>query len=210
MKRIFFVFMCLMLITCFAGCDENQERININFIVYGESYLVEIDKGNSISKDIIPIGNNKEVIELYYDEAFTYKYDNEKIYNNITIYIKQMAENNLSKEIETKIKESYILNFCDKETKINEIIVERYYGNYNGFEVILIKELYKGDNGWDRDIIINNVVFHYAFGNREILLWTGKEFLTLDVAFEKKIITVDDLIKISEIHNKNFPGGDDE
>ena len=77
MKKLFVVFMSLMFIMCLAGCGEKKEKININFIIDGKSHLVEIDKGTSISKDIIPLSNEEEVVELYYDENMINKYNDE-------------------------------------------------------------------------------------------------------------------------------------
>lgn len=93
MKKIFLVFMSLMFIMCLFGCGENQDKINIDIIIDGKSHLVEIDKGTSISKDIIPLSNEEEVVELYYDENMVKKYSNEKIYTDTRIYIKTLKSN---------------------------------------------------------------------------------------------------------------------
>lgn len=76
MKKVFLVFMSLMFIMCLAGCGEKEEKINIDFIIDGKSHLVEIDKGTSISNDMIPLSNEEEVIGLYYDENMMNKYVN--------------------------------------------------------------------------------------------------------------------------------------
>lgn len=109
---------------------------------------------------------------------------------------------NLSIKIENEIKHAYVLDFCKDSKNVNDIIIENYYGNYNGYEVVLIKDLKKGDSGVFRNVIIEDFIFCYPFGNREMLLWTGEDFLTLDVAFEKGFIHKDDLEKIFEIYTR--------
>lgn len=92
MKRIIYAFICLMIAFCLVSCNEKDDKININFIIEGKSYVVEIDKGTSISKDIIPLNNGDEVIELYYDEKMENKYNKEIINNDLIIYVNKMPE----------------------------------------------------------------------------------------------------------------------
>lgn len=113
MKKLFVVFMSLMFIMCLAGCGEKKEKINIDFIIDGKSHLVEIDKDTSISKDIIPLSNVEEVVELYYDENMINKYNDEKIENDIKIYVKI----NSNKSIENELK-NYIAQFDLNDKKI--------------------------------------------------------------------------------------------
>ena len=69
------------------GGNKN-EKINVNFIVEGESYLVKLDKGTSISKEIIPLTNKDLVVELYYDEDMENEYNFENIERDTLIYMK--------------------------------------------------------------------------------------------------------------------------
>lgn len=88
MKKLFLVFMSLMFIMCLVGCDDSQDKITVNFIIDGKSHLVEIDKDTSINKEIIPLSNNEQIIELYYDADFSTSYEDEKISENTDIYVK--------------------------------------------------------------------------------------------------------------------------
>lgn len=106
MKKVFLVFMSLMFIMCLVGCGEKEEKINIDFIIDGKSHLVEIDKGTSISNDMIPLSNEEEVIGLYYDENMMNKYVNELVEQNIKLYVKLKECSNMinnGKKIEYKI-----------------------------------------------------------------------------------------------------------
>lgn len=204
MKRVFLVFMSLMFIMCLAGCGEKKEKISIDFIIDGKSYLVEIDKGTSISKDIIPLSNDDETVELYYDENMKNKYNDEKIENDTKIFVKNgnSIENiSLNEEIEVDIKKSYILNYCNNEIGLDDIKIEEYYGLYNDYYAILIKELNKGDSGALRDVVIAGITFKYPFSNREILLWKDDKFVSLVEAYEDGLIQIDDLIKIHKMFN---------
>lgn len=108
----------------------------------------------------------------------------------------------LPKKVENEIKLSYLKWLNKTEYNVEDIIIENYFGNYNDNEVMLIKEVNKGDSGIQKDVVINGIVFSYPFGNREILLWNGSDFFTLSEAFEKNIINNEDLIKIHKLYNK--------
>lgn len=91
MKKVFIFFMCLMFIMCLTGCSEKEKKINIDFIIDGKSHLVEINKGTSISKDIIPLSNEEEVVELYYDENMENEYDSKVLNEDSKMYVKNMG-----------------------------------------------------------------------------------------------------------------------
>lgn len=125
MKKLFLVFMSMMLISCLVGCSINYEKVNINFIIDGKSHLVEIDKGGVISKDMIPL-EYKENVELYYDEEMLNIYNYDKVYNNITIYVK-IKENIIAKlNCELYYNISYLFKDSFKEEHITRGVV------YNG------------------------------------------------------------------------------
>ena len=112
MKKVFLVFMSLMFIMCLAGCGEKEEKINIDFIINGKSYLVEIDKGTLISKDIIPLSNEEEVVELYYDENMENEYDSKVLNEDSKMYVKNMGEEKLYNEV----CEAYLNEIKEKGT----------------------------------------------------------------------------------------------
>lgn len=96
MKKIILFLISLMIMNCLVGCGMNHEKVNVNFIIDGQSHLVEIDKGEVISKDIIPLSDKYNVIELYYDEEMENIYNYDKVYNDILIYVK-IKENMVAK-----------------------------------------------------------------------------------------------------------------
>lgn len=142
MKRLFLAFMSLMFIICLAGCNESKEKVNIDFIIDGESHLVQIDKGSSISKDIIPLSNKEEVVKLYYDEDYKNEYNFEIIDYDTVFYIK----------------------LTDKELK--QIIIDNSY--LSGIHTIIINEsLYSSS----LKIITNeemNVIFEEFFVGKKL------------------------------------------
>ena len=119
-----------------------------------------------------------------------------KQYN--TMYLENL---DIKEEIELEIKKSYISNFCNSEIGLDEIKIERYYGYYNNYYAILIKELNKGDTGALKDVVIEDLTFSYPYSNREILLWKSGEFVNLTKAYENGLIQKDDLIKINQMFN---------
>ncbi|MBO7086072.1 MAG: hypothetical protein J6W25_03045 [Bacilli bacterium] len=109
-------------------------------------------------------------------------------------------DNYIKKEYD--IKQSYVDAYLSGNYPAGRVLIEKYYGNYNGYDVVLIKLADYGDTGMTKDVVIGNVTFHYLFSNREILLWTGNIFYKLSEAYEKGLVTEEDLTLISEYHNK--------
>lgn len=198
MKKLLIFLINLVCAIFLIACSNEQKKINVNFVFEENHYILQIEKGSSINKDIYFFAEEIESIELYYDKEYIGKYDGENIYKDITIYVKKTGC--LNEEIEMALKKSYILNFCNNEIGIEEIQIEKYYGNYKDNIVVLIKELNKGDSGMIKEVIIDDIVFRYPFENREILLWTREEFLPLKEAYEIGLISKIDLVEINEIY----------
>lgn len=91
MKNILLLFMSLVFIICLVGCS-GKKKCTIDFIINGKSYSVKIDKGASISEDIIPLSNDQEVVELYYDEKMIVYYNNEPVEEDLKIYVNKMSK----------------------------------------------------------------------------------------------------------------------
>lgn len=119
-------------------------------------------------------------------------------------YRKETNKISLSDEIMVKIKQGYVDLILNKDIPIDNVTIEVYYGQYHNYEVVLIKELNKGDTGVEKTVDIEGITFQYSFGNREILLWNGIEFYNLLEAFEHKLIFKEDLEKIKNIHDGIF------
>ena len=134
------------------------------------------------------------ILELSKDEVN--KFDGIRIFKDA-----EQIMSGLNFEIELNIKNSYISNYCSDEIGLAEIIIEKYYGCYNNYYAILIKELNKGDTGVLKDVIIEGLTFKYPFGNRGILLWKSDEFISLEKAYENGLIQKDELIKIHQMFN---------
>lgn len=130
MKKLFLIFMSLMFVICFAGCSMNHEKVNINFIIDGQSHLVKIDKGGVISNDIIPLSQEYTVVALYYDEEMTNIYNYDKVNNDILIYVK-IKENIVAKlncelyyNISYLLKDTFIEEHITKGVEYNGILYE--------------------------------------------------------------------------------------
>ena len=121
--------------------------------------------------------------------------------NQSTMEENNLENHDLKEEITLNIKNSYILNFCNNDIGLDEILIEEYYGCYNNYYVVLIKELNKGDTGALRDVVIGDLTFKYPFSNRGILLWKSGEFISLEKGYENGLIQKEDLIKIHQTFN---------
>ena len=110
-----------------------------------------------------------------------------------------LEDGTIKPEIELDIKRSYISTFCNNEVGLDEIIIEGYYGCYNNYHAVLIKEVNKGDTDAIMDIVIGGLTFQYPYSNRSILLWKAGEFISLAEGYENGLIKKDSLTKIHQM-----------
>ena len=198
MKKLFVVFMSLMFTMCLAGCGEKEEKVNIDFIIDGKSHLVEIDKGTSISKDIIPLSNEEEVVELYYDENMENEYDGKVLNEDFIIYVKTDIKINddMIKEIKSKYVSEYLLKYNDNAS-IDEVHIDKFYGVYNNAYVLIMSNDYVEY----LNVITDEVVLNYRFkypNNNVIKVYYDDSFYTLTSAYLNNILSKDDITHIYE------------
>lgn len=199
MKKIIVLFMMLILSIAIVGCN-NKEKVNVNFIIDDNAVLVQLDKGSVITKDIVPLTkeNKQTEIKLYYDAKKKKEYNNEKIESDITIYVKEEVV--LDEETEKYIKQCYInsLNSSETPVSIDKIVIEKYYGCYNGAYVAL---LIRTDCMYLEVITSERVggrVFIYPTSN-PIKVFYNESVYFLTTAYLHDILSSDDIEQIYKI-----------
>ena len=196
MKKVFLVFMSLMFIICLAGCRE--EKIKIDFIIDGKSNIVEIDDGTSITKDIIPLSNEEEVVELYYDENMENEYDNKPIKEDTKIYVKILNEKKEKIKIDFIIDGKSNIVEIDKGTSISKDIIPLS----NEEEVVELYYDENMENEYDNKPIKEDMKIYVKIlnENKDEYQPIGK-FYTLQEAYIEEFITVEELQIIAKYHN---------
>ncbi len=201
MKKIIVLFMLLILSIAIVGCNNKEKvNVNVNFIIDDNAVLVQLDKGSVITKDIVPLTqeNKQTEIKLYYDAKKKKEYNNEKIESDITIYVKEEVV--LDEETEKYIKQCYINNLNSSETpvSIDKIVIEKYYGCYNGAYVAL---LIRTDCMYLEVITSERVggrVFIYPTSN-PIKVFYNESVYFLTTAYLHDILSSDDIEQIYKI-----------
>ena len=201
MKKIIVLFMMLILSIAIVGCNNKEKvNVNVNFIIDDNAVLVQLDKGSVITKDIVPLTqeNKQTEIKLYYDEKYEREYNNEKIESDITIYVKEEVV--LDEETEKYIKQCYInsLNSSETPVSIDKIVIEKYYGCYNGAYVAL---LIRTDCMYLEVITSERVggrVFIYPTSN-PIKVFYNESVYFLTTAYLHDILSSDDIEQIYKI-----------
>lgn len=200
MKKVFLVFMSLIFIMCLAGCSEKEEKINIDFIIDGKSHLVEINKGTSISKDIIPLSNEEEVVELYYDENMENEYVGKVLNEDSKMYVKNMGEEKLYNEVCEAYLNKFIKPIRENST-VEDVWVFEYLGTYGDSYVAVILDrqncLFTEQ---EHMMKIENLEFAYSNGYL-IYVYSNGIFLILDEAYKNNIISYNQLV---QIYNKYY------
>lgn len=201
MKKIIVLFMMLILSIAIVGCNNKEKvNVNVNFIIDDNAVLVQLDKGSVITKDIVPLTqeNKQTEIKLYYDAKKKKEYNNEKIESDITIYVKEEVV--LDEETEKYIKQCYInsLNSSETPVSIDKIVIEKYYGCYNGAYVAL---LIRTDCMYLEVITSERIggrVFIYPTSN-PIKVFYNESVYFLTTAYLHDILSSDDIEQIYKI-----------
>jgi len=145
-----------MLTNVFIG--NINKKVSINFIIEGTSYIVKINRGSSISKDIIPLSNKNYVVKLYYDEEDKIEYNNEGVKEGTTIFV----DTNISLESAKPVvqiltlQEAYNKNILTKEDlyQIQYNINDYCYGDTY---MNIIKGIYTCE--WISEDLIRQIVY---------------------------------------------------
>lgn len=200
MKKVFLVFMNLMFIMCLVGCGEEKEKINIDFIIDGKSHLVEIDKGTSISNDIIPLSNEEVVVKLYYDENMENEYDSKVLNEDSKMYVKNMGEEKLYNEVCEAYLNKFIKPIRENST-VEDVWVFEYLGTYGDSYVAVILDRQNCLFTEQEYVMkIENLEFPYSNGYL-IYAYNNGTFLILDEAYKNNIISYNQLV---QIYNKYY------
>ncbi len=194
MKKIFVVFMCLILIMCLIGCDGNQENDNIKNEL--TQYVNNLSKSELIKNDMKYVTNLIDSV----DKIKNVKEEKNKIIEEVETQINKVI---LTKEIEKTIIEDF--NSYEHKGKYGYVIYPnaRCYGIYNKAVVMFI--LLPGDV--EKNINVEGINFYYP-SDFEILLWHEHSFYSFDNSYDvetimkKEILNVEDINLIKDIHEQ--------
>lgn len=203
MKRIIVLFMMLILSVVLVGCNnesEKEEKVNINFIIDGESHIVEIDKGISIRKDIIPLNNKEDVVEVYYDEDMEKEYDGNVLNEDTKMYVKSLGEEKLYNEV----CEAYFNKFIKpkrENSTVDDVWVFEYLGTYGDSYVAVILDR---QNCRFTDVVyvmgIENLEFAYSNGYL-IYVYNNGKLMQLGMAYANNLLSYENIV---QIHNNYY------
>ena len=111
-----------------------------------------------------------------------------------------LGASTLTEEKLLEIKQAYVDRTRPWGVKEN-IALLRYYGNFNGAEVVLLKDkTVKDDNKFTQQQV-SRYVFNYTSSQREILVYHNSQLLTLQQAFEQNVLYYYDIGFIVRCYN---------
>lgn len=85
-KMLLLIFMLFFGLSLF-GCNAKNKSVKVNFIINGENHPVLLKTGEAINKELVPVDQEKNGVKLYFDEEFSKEYNNQKITQDLTIYV---------------------------------------------------------------------------------------------------------------------------
>lgn len=200
MKKVFMLLIVMLFGFGLVGCNESQDKINVDFIIDNKSHLVVIDKGTSISKDIIPLSNDEEVVELYYDENMENKYDDSILNEDSKMYVKNMGEEKLYKEVCKAYFDKFIKPVRENSS-VEDVWIFEYLGTYGDSYVAIIIDR-QNCVFTEEEYVMTIGNFEFAYSNGYLIyVYSKGTFLSLDVAYINNIISYEQL---SHIYNKYY------
>ncbi len=134
--------------------------------------------------------------------------DEIRIYSEDVIYnLKDAYETVIDYEDLVNIKNNYWFSMLkDKLYKSyldvydKELDLQYYYGTYSDDALAILDNFYS--TGETHEKVYGDITISYLDDN-EILIYHKNNFYSLDFALSNEIITLDDVYKIAQIHNKN-------
>jgi len=131
-------------------------------------------------------------------------------------------EEDIDQETERRIRQDFWdlthrdIPDTDRSLRVDDVVIKAYYGNYNGSIPVIIGynsddvdedkyPMYQG--GSKRSVEVTTVVANVAFRSSmdiSIFIWKEGRFYLLREAYNFGLLTVEDLRKIADLHNKIF------
>lgn len=111
-------------------------------------------------------------------------------------YKLEMPSQALLKQLKKEYVSFHKYNGFDPPT----IHLQYWYGSYGNVHFVMIDDEEYHDSLWSCEVA--GYVFNYLYGN-QITVWVNGQFLHLDEAYDKGLITEDMIKKIAEINNNN-------
>lgn len=145
MKKNLLLTIIILMLLSLTGCSLNN-KVNVNFILDGTNNIVKIKKDSVIENDIIPYSSDNS-FELYYDEYFDEKYNNDIISDDTDIYVKEIYINKIYVKVVVNYEKQNIIidknssfTFEDLPEQYKNIFIGCYYDSdytrrYNGEEL---------------------------------------------------------------------------
>lgn len=106
----------------------------------------------------------------------------------------------LSEKKEMQIKEDYVSQFNITDVAPEDVVVDYYAGNWNGYEIIMLDAECHRREVWEEKI--GDVTLTYYDSNR-LYAWSEGGFITLTDAYASNKLSMKDLERISKKFNKD-------
>jgi len=144
----------------------------------------------------------------YYRDSYDYNGDGKANLFDATCILKDIAgwsEENIclkkpSDELIKRIEADYTQHLVEKygyDETDSKFSVIGYYGNYTDAVPIMFLE---PEMGIHTTLVVANVMFYYS-GSNQIQIWYKSDFLTIEEAYERGILSYNNLKRIAELHN---------
>lgn len=105
-----------------------------------------------------------------------------------------------SESLQKRLKKEYLLFHKYNIFDPRKIRLQYWYGSFGNVHFVMIDDAIYPDWHWSDEVAGH--VFHYSYGNH-ITVWVNGQFLRLDEAYDKGLITEEMIEKIAEINNSN-------
>lgn len=111
----------------------------------------------------------------------------------------------LGEDTEKQIKQTYYDLFLKKELSEEatpDDVMLRYYGTYGGAVAVMLTDRFSSYTMAEWSETIQNITIYYSDG-RYITVWKDGVFYRLQEAYDRGILTVENIAQIAAIQNEN-------
>jgi len=113
----------------------------------------------------------------------------------------------LSVRVEEFIKQWYLYRLSrnsDVDITVDDVWIEAYYGSYNNYAVVMMGDGYHNYINAERIINIDGVLFRYSSENSIVIWGCYRNFMELQDAYDRGLLTRENIMDIADYHNQVF------
>ena len=189
-RKIVYVIAITLVMIFLFNCSLNKKSVKL--IIANSLFEVQVKKGTVLTDDIVFSSTGLNNMTLYYDKNFTQKYENERIKEDLILYLDYCES-----ELLTQIREDFRIFEKKYDYTVSDVWIEFYMGKFNNY--IICMYILRGQ-GFLQSITkekFGDLELVYPDSNK-YYCWKDGDFYTLTELYNSNEISIKDIETIIE------------